>query len=257
MNQEQVNNKYVQDSDEWKRIGNILRSIRSRVDLFLPLVKNQAPAKDLYYHLGKAVDCWVEVGGLKQPEPQLQPIAEESQPEGQKGKRGPKQDGFLLPDVDRKSFILTLRKLIEKRYIAKGKYGMMVVGREKLNEIEPSKYFACLYSVLIEFGKAEKDATPKGFERLIKEAVADSSLSQTFKLHYTSYNNMINGWMKLCNKEVIDTLKGRQRLLIYDIEPEECNGSKARMIRLEWVGLCSFVEDNARNDGLLPPISPV
>lgn len=257
MNQEQQKNNYEQESDQWQRIGDLLKSIRHLVNEFLPKARNQAPANDLYYHLDKAVACWGEVGGLKQPEPQELPVVEEVKEEGQKGKRGPKPDIFLSPLNDRNAFILSLRSLILKRFVLKGKNGMMILGREKMNELEPSKYFACLYSSLIDTGVAEEEATPKGFERLIKEAIYGTPLSQTFKLHYTSYNNMINGWMKLCTKECLDRLEGRQRLPICRIRPEDCNGATAQKTRLEWVTLCSFVEDNAREEKLIPPLSRV
>ena len=102
---------------------------------------------------------------------------------------------------------------------------------------------------------AKSNATPKGFDRLIKEAIAGTELQETFRLHYTSYNIVINDWMKLCTNEYIQSLKGRQRALIPNLQLANCNGQNAKDELINWKNRYSYVADNAREDGLLPNVS--
>lgn len=247
----------MQDVEDWEKIGESLKWMKARVGELLPFVANQAPSRDLDYHLRKAIATWEESGGIQLPEA----TATEAAPEFETPvdepchKRGPKTDSFLCSDVDRDNFVVKLRRMILSRFKTEGKHGMMAVRRENLQELEPSKYFACLYAVLIEYEVAKSNATPKGFERLIKEAIAGNPMEDIFSLHYTSYNKVINDWMKMCKSEVIKALKGRQRVLISSMQMADCNGREAINELQDWKNKYSYVADNAREDGLLRNVS--
>lgn len=247
----------MQDVEDWEKIGESLKWMKARLVELLPFVTNQAPSRDLDYHLRNAIATWEASGGLQLPEAPTADVVPEAETPGDEPchKRGPKKDSFLSSDTNKETFIAKLREMIVSRFKTEGKHGMMEVGRENLHELEPSKYFACLFAVLIEYEVAKENATPKGFERLIKEAVDVPDLQGVFKLHYTSFNNVINDWMKMCKSEVIKSLKGRQRVLISSMQMADCNGREAMNELQDWKNKYSYVADNAREDGLLRNIS--
>ena len=247
----------MQDVEDWEKIGESLKWMKARLGELLPFVANQAPSRDLDYHLRNAIATWEASGGIQLPEAPTADVVLEVETPGDEPchKRGPKKDSFLRSDTDKETFIAKLREMILSRFKTEGKHGMMDVGRENLQELEPSKYFACLFAVLIEYGVAKENATPKGFERLIKEAVDVPDLQGIFKLHYTSFNNVINDWMKMCKSEVIKSLKGRQRVLISSMQMADCNGKEAMNELQDWKNKYSYVADNAREDGLLRNVS--
>ena len=246
-----------QDIDDWKRIGETLRWMKARVDELSPFVTNQAPTRDLQYYLQNAFEKWEAAGEI--PLPEAMPVEVAPEPDSKTDepchKRGPKTDSFLNNAADKDRFVERLRGMIGKRFRPSGKSGIMEVRRENLQELEPSKYFACLFAALIAYGVAKSNATPKGFDRLIKEAIAGTELQETFRLHYTSYNIVINDWMKLCTNEYIQSLKGRQRALIPNLQLANCNGQNAKDELINWKNRYSYVADNAREDGLLPKVS--
>ena len=211
----------MQDVEDWEKIGESLKWMKARLVELLPFVAHQAPSRDLDYHLRNAIATWEA----------------------------------SCNNDDRDNFVVKLRGMIRSRFKTEGKHGIMEVRRENLHELEPSKYFACLFAVLIEYGVAKENATPKGFERLIKEAVDVPDLQGVFKLHYTSFNNVINDWMKMCKSEVIKSLKGRQRVLISSMQMADCNGKEAMNELQDWKNKYSYVADNAREDGLLRNVS--
>ena len=249
----------MQDVEDWEKIGESLKWMKARLGELMPFVANQAPSRDLDYHLRNAITTWEASGGLLLPEEPTADVAPEDETPGDEPshKRGPKKDSFLRSDTDKENFIANLRGMIVSRFKTEGKHGMMEVGRENMQELEPSKYFACLYAVLIEYEVAKENATPKGFERLIKEAVEGTDLQGIFTLHYTSFNNVINDWMKMCKSEVIKSLKGRQRVLISSMQMADCNGKEAINELQDWKNKYSYVADNAREDGLLPKVSMI
>lgn len=234
-----------------------MKWMKARLVELLPFVTNQAPSRDLDYHLRNAIATWEASGGIQLPEATVTDVAPEFENPGEEPchKRGPKTDSFLCSDFDRGTFVIKLRRMILSRFKTEGKYGIMEVRRENLHELEPSKYVACLFAVLIEYEVAKENATPKGFERLIKEAIEGTELQGIFKLHYTSFNNVINDWMKMCKSEVIKALKGRQRVLISSMQMADCNGREAMNELQDWKNKYSYVADNAREDGLLRNIS--
>ena len=242
-----------QDIDDWKKIGEMLRWMKARVGELSPFVTNQAPTRDLQYYLHNACEKWEAAGGI--PQPEAMPVeAPDTLPSNDEPchKRGPKTDSFLRDHIDKDCFVEKLRSMILKRFRPSGKSGIMEVGHQFLQELEPSKYFACLFAALIAYEVAKSNATPKGFDRLIKEAIAGTELQETFRLHYTSYNIVINDWMKLCTNEYIQTLKGRQRALIPYIKEDNCNGKTAKDELRDWRIKYSYVADNAREDNLSP-----
>ena len=243
----------MQDVEDWEKIGESLKWMKARLGELLPFVANQAPSRDLDYHLRNAIATWEASGGIQLPEATATDVVLEVETPGDEPchKRGPKKDSFLRSDTDKETFIAKLREMILSRFKTEGKHGMMDVGRENLHELEPSKYFACLFAVLIEYGVAKENATPKGFERLIKEAIAGTVMEDTFSLHYTSYNNVINDWMKMCKSDVLKALKGRQRVLISSMQMADCNGKEAINELQDWKNKYSYVADNAREDGLI------
>ena len=247
----------MQDVEDWEKIGESLKWMKARLVELLPFVAHQAPSRDLDYHLRNAIATWEASGGIQLPEATATEAAPEVEIPGDEPchKRGPKTDSFLCNNDDRDNFVVKLRGMIRSRFKTEGKHGMMEVRRENLQELEPSKYFACLFAVLIEYEVAKPNATPKGFERLIKEAVDVPDLQGVFKLHYTSFNNVINDWMKMCKSEVIKSLKGRQRVLISSMQMADCNGKEAMNELQDWKNKYSYVADNARKDGLLTKIS--
>jgi hypothetical protein len=247
----------TQDVEDWEKIGESLKWMKARLVELLPFVANQAPSRDLDYHLRNAIATWEASGGIQLPDATATDVAPEVETPDEEPchKRGPKTDSFLCSDVDRDDFVVKLRGMIRSRFKTEGKHGMMEVRRENLHELEPSKYFACLFAVLIEYGVAKENATPKGFERLIKEAIAGTVMEDTFSLHYTSYNNVINDWMKMCKSDVLKALKGRQRVLISSMQMADCNGKEAINELQDWKNKYSYVADNAREDGLLRNIS--
>jgi len=247
----------MQDVGDWEKIGESLKWMKARLVELLPFVAHQAPSRDLDYHLRNAIATWEASGGIQLPEATATEAAPEVETPGEEPchKRGPKTDSFLCNNDDRGTFVIKLRRMILSRFKTEGKYGIMEVRRENLHELEPSKYFACLFAVLIEYEVAKENATPKGFERLIKEAIEGTELQGIFKLHYTSFNNVINDWMKMCKSEVIKALKGRQRVLISSMQMADCNGREAMNELQDWKNKYSYVADNAREDGLLRNIS--
>ena len=247
----------MQDVEDWEKIGVSLKWMKARLVELLPFVANQAPSRDLDYHLRNAIATWEASGGIQLPETTVTDVAPEVETSVDEPchKRGPKTDSFLCSDGDRDTFVVNLRRMILSRFKTEGKHGIMEVRRENLYELEPSKYFACLYAVLIEYEVAKSNATPKGFERLIKEAIEGTELQGIFTLHYTSFNNVINDWMKMCKSEVIKALKGRQRVLISSMQMADCNGREAMNELQDWKNKHSYVADNAREDGLLRNIS--
>ena len=247
----------MQDVEDWEKIGESLKWMKARLVELSPFVANQAPSRDLDYHLRNAITTWEASGGIQLPKATVTDVVPEVETpiEEPCHKRGPKTDSFLCSDFDRDTFVANLRGMILSRFKTEGKHGMMEVRRENLQELEPSKYFACLFAVLIEYEVAKPNATPKGFERLIKEAIAGTPMEDTFSLHYTSYNKVINDWMKMCKREVIKSLKGRQRVLISSMQMADCNGREAINELQDWKNKYSYVADNAREDGLLPKIS--
>ena len=247
----------MQDVEDWEKIGESLKWMKARLGELLPFVANQAPSRDLDYHLRKAIATWEESGGIQLPEATATDAAPEVETpvDGPCHKRGPKKDSFLCSNVDKDTFVAKLREMIRSRFKTEGKHGMMEVRRENLYELEPSKYFACLFAVLIEYEVAKPNATPSGFNRIIKEAVDVPDLQGIFTLHYTSFNNVINDWMKMCKSEVIKSLKGRQRVLISSMQMADCNGREAINELQDWKNKYSYVADNAREDGLLRNIS--
>ena len=247
----------MQDVEDWEKIGESLKWMKARLVELLPFVAHQAPSRDLDYHLRNAIATWEASGGIQLPEATATEAAPEVEIPGEEPchKRGPKTDSFLCNNDDRDAFVVKLRGMIRSRFKTEGKHGMMEVGRENLQELEPSKYFACLFAALIAYGVAKSNATPKGFDRLIKEAIAGTELQETFRLHYTSYNIVINDWMKLCTNEYIQSLKGRQRALIPNLQLANCNGQNAKDELINWKNRYSYVADNAREDCLLPNVS--
>lgn len=246
----------VQDVEDWEKIGESLKWMKARLVELLPFVANQAPSRDLDYYLRNAIATWEASGGIQLPDAKVADVAPEVETLGDEPshKRGPKKDSFLRSDTDKETFIAKLRGMIVSRFKTEGKHGMMEVGRENLQELEPSKYFACLFAVLVEYGVAKENATPSGFNRLIKEAIAGTVMEDTFSLHYTSFNNVINDWMKMCKSEVIKALKPRQRVLISSMQMADCNGREAINKLQDWKNKYSYVADNAREDGLLPKL---
>ena len=168
----------------------MLRWMKARVDELSPFVTNQAPTRDLQYYLQNAFEKWEAAGDI--PLPEAMPVEAAPEPDSKTDepchKRGPKTDSFLNNAADKDRFVEKLRGMILKRFRLSRKSGIMEVRRENLQELEPSKYFACLFAALIAYGVAKSNATPKGFDRLIKEAIAGTELQETFRLHYTSYN---------------------------------------------------------------------
>lgn len=247
----------MQDVEDWEKIGESLKWMKARLVELLPFVAHQAPSRDLDYHLRNAIATWEASGGIQLPEATATEAAPEVETPREEPchKRGPKKDSFLSSDTDKETFIAKLREMILSRFKTEGKHGMMEVGRENLQELEPSKYFACLFAVLIEYEVAKGNATPSGFNRLIKEAVEGTDLQGIFTLHYTSFNNVINDWMKMCKSEVIKALKPRQRVLISSMQMADCNGREAMNKLQDWKNKYSYVADNARKDGLLTKIS--
>lgn len=247
----------MQDVEDWEKIGESLKWMKARLGELLPFVANQAPSRDLDYYLRNAIAAWEASGSIQLPEATATDVAPEVETPDDKPchKRGPKTDSFLCSDVDRDDFVVKLRGMIVSRFKTEGKHGIMEVRRENLYELEPSKYFACLFAVLIEYEVAKGNATPSGFNRLIKEAVEGTDLQGIFTLHYTSFNNVINDWMKMCKSEVIKALKPRQRVLISSMQMADCNGREAMNKLQDWKNKYSYVADNARKDGLLTKIS--
>jgi hypothetical protein len=247
----------MQDVEDWEKIGESLKWMKARLVELLPFVANQAPSRDLDYHLRNAITTWEASGGIQMPEAPIADVAPEVETPDDKPchKRGPKTDSFLCSNDDRDAFVDKLRGMIVSRFKTEGKHGIMEVRRENLYELEPSKYFACLFAVLIEYEVAKGNATPSGFNRLIKEAVEGTDLQGIFTLHYTSFNNVINDWMKMCKSEVIKALKPRQRVLISSMQMADCNGREAMNKLQDWKNKYSYVADNARKDGLLTKIS--
>ena len=247
----------MQDVEDWGKIGESLKWMKARVGELLPFVVNQTQTGVLDYYLKNAIATWEASGGLLLPDATTADEAPEVEPPADEPchKRGPKTDSFLCSNIDRDTFVVKLRGMILSRFKTEGKYGIMEVRRENLQELEPSKYFACLFAVLIEYEVAKENATPKGFDRVIKEAIAGTELEETFSLHYTSYNKVINDWMKMCKSDVKKALKGRQRVLISSMKVADCNGKEAINEFQDWKLKYSYVADNAREDKLLPNVS--
>ena len=66
---------------------------------------------------------------------------------------------------------------------------------------------------------------------------------------------MSSSLMKMCKREVIKSLKGRQRVLISSMQMADCNGKEAMNELQDWKNKYSYVADNAREDGLLRNVS--
>ena len=71
-----------QDIDDWKRIGEMLRWMKARVDELSPFVTNQAPTRDLQYYLQNAFEKWEAAGDI--PLPEAMPVEAAPEP-GQVG----------------------------------------------------------------------------------------------------------------------------------------------------------------------------
>lgn len=239
--------EYQQAVDDWVKIGESLEWTYLRAGSLMPQVCDSETASDMRVSIHDAIQLYNKVGGLKPFALKEKPLTQDSETSEvtEPRKRGPKRDSFLRDDIDKEAFIRKLRALIEQRFEPKGKHGIIHMGEMDSRDLEPSKYFACLFAALIDHNIAKKSATPKGFDRLLHEVIEGSTLRGIFHLHYTSFNNVINGWLDLCKKEVQQACTCHTKKLIFELRCEDMDGLAAQKKLSEWKLWYSYVESTA------------
>ncbi len=254
MNPEKTNESdtHQQAIDDWERIGSMLEWIYLRSGELLGGVTDIQRASDMRVYVHDAINAYRQSGGILPQTANEQPVAPAVEPAEAHGahKRGPKPDTFLEDNIDKDAFVLKLRNLLERKFEPIGKTGIIHMGEQNSLDLEPSKFFACLFSALIAHNVAKSKATPKGFDRLLKQVIEGSRLEGVFHLHYTSFNNVINSWLDLCKKEVQLACNCHTKKLIFELKRDDMDGLVAQKKLANWKLIYSYVEDLAARERL-------
>lgn len=166
---------------------------------------------------------------------------QEETPQPKRG-RGRSADPFLCNQLGESKFIEHLKNIVETYFVPEQNMMHLL---DKQQMINPSKFFACLYSACIEYRVALAGASTKKLSKLLDKAVESAGCENSFTLGYEAINTQVRSWEKLVKMGAFSS-----RPLIHEISRENLLEPQSQRVLNDWKDLYQQVVQIGINEGL-------